>query len=72
MTTDRIEITYDAIDKMISVHKTPRPEKFGGGNWDAEEEFKIYKKQVGKRYTLLQWKIMGDYFKIKFKEKTSK
>jgi hypothetical protein len=70
MKQDRIEITYGAIDEMISVHNTPRPEKFGGGLWNAEEEFVIYKKQVGKRYTFLQWKIISEYFKLKLKEKT--
>ena len=63
---DRIEMTYDAIDEMIAVHGTPRPERFGGGTWDAEEEFEIYKKQVGNRYTELQWTIIESYFKKKF------
>ena len=65
---DRIEITYDAIDQIIEVDRTPKPEHFGGGKWDAEEEFEIYKKQVGDRYTPLQWKIITIYFRTKLSE----
>lgn len=67
---DRIEMTYQAIDEMIKAHNTPKPEKFGGGLWNAEEEFEIYKKQVGDRYTSLQWSIITKYFKLKFEKKT--
>ena len=65
---DRIEQTYKAIDEMIECHGNPKPEQFGGGLWDAEEEFEIYKKQVGDRYTELQWVIISAYFKEKFME----
>jgi len=65
---DRIEITYDAIDQIIKCHGEDRPERFGGGTWDAKEEFAIYKKQVGDRYTTLQWSIITSYFEVKFKE----
>jgi hypothetical protein len=68
---DRIEQTYQAIDEMIEAHGKPRPEKFGKGKWNANEEFLIYMKQVGNIYTPLQWTIITDYFKNKFKEKTS-
>ena len=64
---DRIEMTYDAIDEMIALHGTPRPEKFGGGTWSATEEFLIYKDQVGNRYTKHQWMIIESYFRNKFK-----
>ena len=66
---DRIEITYKAIDEMIEANGKPKPKSFGGGKWNAEEEFKIYKKQVGNNYSPLQWKIITLYFKQKFKEK---
>jgi hypothetical protein len=62
---DRIEMTYNAIDVMIAVNGKPRPEHFGGGVWNAEEEFEIYKKQVGNRYTELQWHVISTYFKTK-------
>ena len=62
---DRIEITYQAIDQMIKVHNTPRPVQFGGGLWNAEEEFEIYKKQVGDNYSPLQWTVITTYFKLK-------
>ena len=62
---DRIEMTYDAIDEMNRVHGTPRPESFGGRKWDKNEELAIYIKQVGERYTPLQWKIMLLYAKQK-------
>lgn len=65
---DRIQTTYEAIDEMIACHNEPRPERFGGGYWDAKEEFKIYKEQVGDRYSSLQWHIIETYFKVKFKE----
>ena len=68
MKMDRIEMTYESIDGMIKVHGTPRPERFGGGLWDAEEEFKIFKEQIGDRYTELQWHIITSYFETKFKE----
>jgi len=69
---DRIELTYTALDEMINVHGTARPERFGGGKWDAEEEFEIYKKQVGDRYTPLQWKIITLYFTKSFSKKKIK
>jgi len=69
MNEDRIEQTYNSIDQMVKVHGKPKPEKFGEGNWDAEKEFEIYKKQVGKRYTDFQWKVIRDYFKVKFRDK---
>ena len=65
---DRIEMTYQAIDEMIACHGKPRPERFGGGLWDAEAEFKIYKIQVGSRYTKLQWNVITIYFRKKFQE----
>lgn len=65
---DRIEMTYNAIDEIINSNGKPRPEHFGGGVWDAEEEFEIYKNQVGDRYTELQWKIITNYFRTKLKE----
>ena len=65
---DRIEMTYKAIDQMIDAHGKPRTFIYGGGVWDAEEEFKLYKEQVGDRYTPLQWTIIETYFKTKFKE----
>jgi hypothetical protein len=63
---DRIETTYNAIDEMVELHGKPKPDKFGGGLWDAEKEFKFYKLQVGKRYTELQWSVITSYFKMKF------
>ena len=65
---DRIETTYIAVDEMIKFHGNPRPEKFGGGTWDAPEEFAYYKEQIGERYTKLQWTIIELYFKNKFVE----
>ena len=65
---DRIEITYGAIDEMISCNGKKRPKRFGGAFWNAKEEFEIYKKQVGDRYTSLQWKIIQTYFENKLKE----
>jgi hypothetical protein len=65
MKMDRIEMTYRAIDEMIAANGKQRPEKFGV--WNAEEEFKIYKEQVGERYTKLQWKIITLYFEDKLK-----
>jgi len=65
---DRIEITYKAIDEMIASHGKPRPEQFGGGVWGAEEEFKIYKIQVGSRYTKFQWNVITIYFRKKLME----
>jgi hypothetical protein len=67
MKMDRIEMTYRAIDEMIAKDGKQRPEKFGGGVWNAEEEFEIYKEQVGERYTKLQWKIITLYFEDKLK-----
>lgn len=64
---DRIEITYQAIDEIINCNGKEKPLKFGGGFWNAKEEFEIYKKQVGDRYTKLQWKIIETYFKQKIK-----
>lgn len=69
---DRIELTYQAIDQMIDCHGKPRPEMFGGGIWNAREEFLIYQQQVGDRYTDLQWSIILKYFNLKFKEKHGK
>lgn len=65
-------MTYEAIDKMIRHHNTPRPERFGSGLWKAKEEFMLYKRQVGNRYTRLQWKIITTYFKQKFEENIKK
>jgi len=65
---DRIEMSYDAIDQIIAIHDQDRPERFGGGKWNAKEEFAIYKKQVGDRYTVLQWTIITSYFETKFSE----
>ncbi|MDP2684951.1 MAG: hypothetical protein Q8P20_08010 [bacterium] len=39
---DRIEQTYEAIDEMIKVNGKSRPERFGGGIWNAKEEFIIF------------------------------
>jgi len=66
---DRIEITYEALDLMIERHGKHRPDVFGGGVWDAEEEFEIYKKQVGEIYSPLQWIIITSYFNSKFQKK---
>jgi len=66
---DRIEQTYEAIDKIIMSDGKPRPTQFGGGKWNAKEEFKIYKNQVGNRYTPLQWKTITIYFNATLKEK---
>jgi len=65
---DRIELTYCSIDEMIKMHGASRPDRFGGGIWDAEEEFDIFRKQIGDRYTGLQWSIITSYFQNKFKE----
>ena len=65
----KIDLTYSSIDEMIACHGKPRPKRFGGGVWNAEEEFEIYKKQVGERYTLLQWSVIASYFEKKFKDK---
>jgi hypothetical protein len=65
---DRIELTYKAIDEMISFHGKERPNLMGGGVWNAKEEFLIYKEQVGDRYTDLQWQIITSYFLRKFHE----
>jgi len=43
---DRIKTIYGAIDKMARAHGTPKPDKFGGGTWDFNEEIKIWKKQI--------------------------
>jgi len=66
---DRIEMTYQAIDEIVEAHGKKRPVQFGGGKWNAREEFKIYKKQIGERYTPLQWHIIESYFNHKIKEK---
>ena len=60
---DRIEETYTAIDQMAEFHGKPRPAQFGGGKWNKNEELAIYVKQVGNRYTPLQWKIILTYAK---------
>lgn len=60
---NRIQKTSKAITEMVEAHGTPKPEEFGGGIWDMEEEFKIYKEQVGKRYTKLQWSVIELHFK---------
>ena len=65
-------MTYHAIDEMIEADGKPRPERFGGGKWKAKEEFLIYKKQVGNRYTPLQWKVITSYFQNKLKEKNKR
>ena len=65
MVFDRIEETYNAIDQMHRAHGKPRPSQFGGGKWNKSQEFRIYKKQVGNRYTPLQWKIITRYAKLK-------
>jgi hypothetical protein len=65
---DKIETIYNAIDEIILAHGKPRKEEFGGGVWDAQEEFKIYKKQIGERVTDLQMKIITIYFEKKFRE----
>lgn len=68
MRKDRIELTYEAIDEMINSHGKPKPEQFGGGVWDCKEEFKIYKEQVGNRYSKLQWGVITSYFEEKSKK----
>ena len=68
---DRIEMTYKAIDEMIKVDGQPKPIQFGSGKWDAKEEFKIYKKQVGDRYTSLQWSVITSYFLSKLLQRTA-
>ena len=67
---DRIEITYKSIDEMIESDGKPRPNEFGGGVWKATEEFEIYKKQVGCRYTEKQWEKFENYFLNRFGGKT--
>jgi len=69
---DRIEETLVAIDTMIQSHDKLRPVKFGGGVWDAKEEFEVYRKQVGDRYTPLQWKMLTKYFNMKFDSEVNK
>jgi hypothetical protein len=69
---DRIEKTYQSMDDIIACHGKPRPKKFGGGVWNAREEFIIYKEQVGNLYTKLQWIIIEQYFRKKFIEKHGK
>jgi hypothetical protein len=70
--TDRIDITYCAIDQMVAAHGQSKPKEFGNGVWDAKEEFEIYKKQVGDRYSPSQWIIITKYFKEIFKLKIKK
>jgi len=62
---DRIEETYNAIDQMAASHGKPRLAQFGGGKWDKNEELALYKKQVGDRYTPLQWRMILSYAKGK-------
>jgi hypothetical protein len=66
--TDRIELTYKAVDEMIECHGKPKPARFGGGIWNAKEEFIIYKEQIKERYTPLQWIIISNYFKLRFNQ----
>jgi hypothetical protein len=73
---DRIETIYRAIDQMAKVHNTPRPERFGGGVWNFDEEIEIWKKQIiegQKKYgmtplTPLQWRVIDSYIEIRRKE----
>lgn len=68
---DRIEMTYEAIDEMIGCHGKPCHAPYSQGKWDCDEEWKIYKKQVGDRYTKLQWSLFETYFKSKRKRMTT-
>ena len=63
MPLDRIEETYQALDQMAAMDGLPRPERFGGGNWSKEEELAVYYRQVGRRYTPLQWTVIFAYAK---------
>jgi hypothetical protein len=73
---ERIEIIYNAIDQMAEFHGKPRPERFGGGKWDFNEEIKAWKEQIKKGEKLygreplapLQWKIIDNYISIKKKK----
>ena len=57
----RLKISRDVRNQIKAI-------KSGGGVWDAKEEFKIYKKQIGDRYSDLQWDIITNYFKKRLKE----
>jgi len=63
---DKFETIYSAIDEIILAHGKPRKTEFGGGVWDAQEEFKIYKKQIKEGVTNLQMKMITTYFEKKF------
>lgn len=69
---DKVERVYEAIDQIALAHGTSRPEKFGGGNWDFDEEIKIWKKQIIGHETIpltsLQWAIIDSYIKSKKEE----
>jgi len=69
---DRIETTYNAIDDMADCDGKPRPERFGGGKWNKDEELAVYAKQVGKRYSPIQWRIIMSYAKDVKKFDTAK
>jgi hypothetical protein len=69
---DRIETIYQAIDQMFKVHNTSRPEEFGGGLWDFNEEIELWKKQIigheVNPLTPLQWTMINLYIKTKSDE----
>jgi len=72
----RIETIYSAINKMARAHGTPRPDKFGGGTWDFDEEIEIWKRQIiGNEeklgyvpLTSLQWSIIDSYIGVRRNE----
>lgn len=70
---DKIEIIYESINEMVKVHGTERPERFGGGRWNFNEEIKIWKRQIkdaekegrAKPLSELKWIIIDNYISIK-------
>lgn len=66
--TDRIKIIYEAIDEMANAHGIDRPNKFGGGIWNFDEEIEIWKKQIlGNEnipLTKQQWTVINSYIKL--------
>jgi hypothetical protein len=66
---DRIETIYGALTEMARVHGSIRPERFGGGLWNFDEEVKIWRGQIigheeengYEPLTPLQWSIISRY-----------
>jgi len=61
----RMILTYEAIDEMFRNHGMPRPDFYGGGVWDRDEELAVYVEQVGNRYSPEEWGVFMDYAKKK-------